>query len=115
MSDGFKMKLNVLAIIEAIDKIGMYSQEFNDADTFFEDSKSFDACMMQFVVIGEMVSRLDDAFRSLHGDIPWQQIKNFRNLVAHDYFGLSAYDVWEIIQDHLPPLKIKLERLANSL
>ena len=44
------------ALTEAIDKIKLYSQDFINADELYHDQKSFDASMMQFVVIGEVIS-----------------------------------------------------------
>ncbi|NOQ30764.1 MAG: hypothetical protein GQ570_06545 [Helicobacteraceae bacterium] len=41
---------NLKALTEAIEKIELYSQDFNDADKFYHDQKSFDASMMQFVL-----------------------------------------------------------------
>ena len=33
--------------------------------------------MMQFVVIGETISRLDESFKKYHSEIPRQKIKDF--------------------------------------
>ncbi|MEA3523058.1 MAG: HepT-like ribonuclease domain-containing protein [Campylobacterota bacterium] len=115
MSDDIKVKLNLLTLLEAVEKIELYSKDFKSADDFFRDSKSFDASMMQFIVIGEVIDKLDSAYKTLHSDIPWQEIKDFRNVIAHDYFGLSAYDIWEIIQDHLLPLRYDLQVLVEQL
>ena len=96
---------NLHALIESIEKIELYSQDFNDADEFYHDQKSFDATMMQFVVIGEIISRLDEKFKISHGEIPWQKIKDFRNIIAHDYFGIDADEIWDIINNKILPLK----------
>jgi len=71
--------------------------------------------MMQFVVIGEIVSRLDDTYKQQHTQISWQQIKNFRNIIAHDYFGIDADEIWDIIQSRLLPLKNDILQLLNTL
>jgi len=96
---------NLHALIESIEKIELYSKDFNDADKFYYDQKSFDASMMQFVVIGEIISRLDEKFKISHSEIPWQKIKDFRNIIAHDYFGIDADEIWDIINNKLLPLK----------
>ncbi len=75
MSNNITFNLN--ALIDSIEKIELYSKEFNDADDFYHDQKSFDASMMQFVVIGEIISRLDETFKASHMDIPWQKIKDY--------------------------------------
>lgn len=110
-----KTNLELLSLIEAIDKISLYSQEFSDGDDFYHDSKSFDASMMQFVVIGEVISRLDENFKILHNDIPWQKIKDFRNIIAHDYFGIDADEIWDIIQNKLLPLKNDIAALVITI
>jgi uncharacterized protein with HEPN domain len=60
--------------------------------------------MMNFIVIGEMVSRISDSTKEANPNIDWIRIKGFRNLVAHDYFGIDAEEVWQIINNDLPQL-----------
>lgn len=104
---------NLNAFIEAIEKVELYSKDFEDADEFYHDQKSFDASMMQFVVIGEIIVRLDENFKTSHPEIPWQKIKDFRNIIAHDYFGIDADEIWDIINNKLLPLKNDIEKLIE--
>ena len=106
-----KIEANLKNIIFAIDKIKNYTSEFEDADGFYNNQKSFDAVLMQFIVIGEAVSRLDEAFKEETSYIPWKEIKSFRNIIAHDYFGVDANEVWEIINTKLIPLKNDIQKL----
>jgi len=106
-------KFELFALIESIDKINLYPQEFKNADDFYHDQKSFDACMMQFVVIGEVISRLDEEYKKEHSEIPWQKIKDFRNIIAHDYFGIDADEIWDIIYSKLLPLRSSIESLIE--
>jgi len=115
MSNQSKIAFNLYSFVEAIDKIETYSKAFDNAEDFYHDAKSFDASMMQFVVIGEVISRLDDEFKTTHNNIPWQQIKDFRNIIAHDYFGIDADEIWSIIQFHLLPLKENIQELIDGL
>ncbi|MEA1982223.1 MAG: HepT-like ribonuclease domain-containing protein, partial [Campylobacterota bacterium] len=59
------------------------------AEDFYHDAKSFDASMMQFVVIAEMIEKLSDDFKLSHDEVEWQKIKDFRNIIAHNYFGID--------------------------
>jgi len=108
-----KTRFELLSLLESIDKIKLYSQDFSNADDFYHDQKSFDASMMQFVVIGEVISRLDEAFKEEHNEIPWQKIKDFRNIIAHDYFGIDADEIWDIIHGKLLPLKSGIQELLK--
>jgi uncharacterized protein with HEPN domain len=86
------------AIIEATDKILEYTSGFNSADEFDNDHLIFDATMMNFVVIGEMVEKLSEGFKKENSKVEWGKIKGFRNIVAHDYFGIDAEVYWAVGQ-----------------
>ena len=68
---------------------------------------------MNFIVIGEMATKLSEKFISETGDeIEWFKIKGFRNIIAHNYFGIDAEDVWQIINKNLPSLQETLKRIV---
>lgn len=110
-----KVELTLSSIIESIDKIENYTKKFETSDDFYHDEKSFDATMMQFVIIGELISKLDESFKKEHSNIPWQKIKDFRNIVAHNYFGIDADEIWDIIKNKIKPLKTEIESLVSKL
>ena len=69
--------------------------------------------MMNFVVIGEMVDKLSDDVKENNPNIEWIKIKGFRNLVAHDYFGIDAEEVWQIIKSKIPKLRSDITKLLG--
>lgn len=105
---------NLYAIIEACTKIQRFTSSTKDADQFYEDERTFDAVLMNFVIIGESVARLSQRFRAKNERVPWRKIKQFRNIVAHDYFGVDAEEVWQIIHNHLPILKRQVSELLSE-
>lgn len=111
MSDRFCL----LSIVESIEKVENYSKDFKDAEDFYHDSKSFDASKMQFVIIGEMIDKLSQEFKLNNSNIPWIKIKDFRNIIAHDYFGIDSDEIWDIIQNKIMPLKFDIMDLLKEL
>lgn len=107
-------RANLLAILDAVTKIQNYVREFPESDALYLDTKSFDATMMNFIIIGEMVDRISSETRGRHPEVEWQQIKDFRNVVAHDYLGIDAEEVWQIVQNHLPKLKDQLTAILSE-
>ena len=104
----------LLNMLESIFKIEGYSSKFKNADEFYEDTKSFDATMMNFVVIGEMADKLSfDFLTETENEIEWHKVKGFRNIIAHNYFGIDAEEVWQIIHSNLRELKISLENIIR--
>jgi len=85
-----KDRLNLLTLLDTIVKIAKYSSGYKNSDDFYENQRDFDASMMNFIIIGEMVSRLSDKFIEENNQIDWFKIRGLRNIVAHDYFGIDA-------------------------
>lgn len=101
------------SILEAIDRIIEYTSGITTADDFDKDYRNFDATMMNFVVIGEMIDKISDEFKKKHPRIEWIKIKGFRNIVTHDYFGIDAEEVWQIIKTKIPTLKSDIKSLLD--
>jgi len=104
----------VRLMLEAVDKIFRYTSDLKTADEFENDTESFDAVIMNFIVLGESMSKLTDTFKDKHTKIDWRKIYAFRNVLAHDYFGILPEEVWQIIKKHLPKLKTDLKKLIND-
>jgi uncharacterized protein with HEPN domain len=104
----------LLNILDSIGKIIKYTQTYNDADALYEDSKSFDAVLMNFIVIGEMAAKLSTEFRdSTENKIDWLKIRGLRNIIAHNYFGIDAEEIWQIIYDSLVKLAATIEEIIK--
>lgn len=104
----------LMNMFDSINKIYEYSSKFKNADEFYADTLSFDATMMNFIVIGEMVEKLSETFLAQHTEIDWLKVKGFRNIIAHNYFGIDAEEVWQIIHSSLTELKSKLEQILKT-
>jgi uncharacterized protein with HEPN domain len=105
---------NLNAILDSCLKIERFTKHLNNADEFFQDEKTFDAVLINFVIIGESVHRLSDDLKQSHNNIPWLKIKGFRNIVVHDYFGVDAEEVWQIIEDKIPELILQIRKILTN-
>jgi len=82
---------------------------------FISDRKTYSAVIREFQIIGEAVGRLPDELKQRRPDVEWQDIKDFRNLLTHEYFGVDLEVVWKIIQDDLPGLINAVEEIESGL
>lgn len=57
-----KDRLNILTMLDAVAKIFDYTKEYSNADEFCRSQRDFDAAMMNFIILGEMVTRLSESF-----------------------------------------------------
>ena len=105
----------LLNMLDSIKKIKTYSNPYKSADELYTDSKTFDAVLMNFIVIGEMAEKLTEDFKQLtDSQFDWFKIRGFRNIIAHNYFGIDAEEVWQIIENSLPDLEIKIKKILDQ-
>jgi uncharacterized protein with HEPN domain len=75
-------------IIDSSQKILLYTNDMSFAE-FVDDSKTIDAVIRNFEIIGEAANRLPDEFKDKYPDIEWHRIRGFRNRIVHHYFGID--------------------------
>lgn len=98
-------------IIESIERIFEYLGEKSESDLEI-DFLVQDAIFRRFEIIGEATGNLSEAFKTQHPEVEWRLMKAMRNKLIHEYFGISAYTVYETIKRDLPPLLAKLKAIS---
>ncbi len=101
-------------IIESIEKIRKYVKGYTFED-FINDSRTLDAVIRNFEIIGEAAGRLPEEFRENFGLIHWVRIRGFRNRIVHDYMGIDYEIVWNIIVNDLDELQREIMNARDSL
>jgi len=81
---------------------------------FREDRKTYSAVIREFEIIGEAVGKLPESYRKKRSDVEWQDIKDFRNLLIHEYFGIDLEIVWKVIEDDLLGLLDAVKELVRT-
>jgi uncharacterized protein with HEPN domain len=100
-------------ILESAGKILEYTEGLS-FEQFLKDSKTSDAVIRNFEIIGEAANRLPEGFKELHSHIDWNRIRGFRNRIVHDYFGIDYSIVWQIKEAFLPDLISKLKQILKA-
>jgi uncharacterized protein with HEPN domain len=107
-------KLLLSDIITSIEKIQSYTSG-HTFDSFIEDSKTLDAVIRNFEIIGEAANRLPEDFKDSHEGINWFRIRGFRNRIVHDYMGIDFQIVWTIIDKDLNKLADDINAIIDNL
>ena len=55
-------------------------------------------------IIGEATKHLPAEVTEAHPQVAWPQIRGFRNILVHQYFGVDIAVVRDVVETHLPPL-----------
>ena len=98
---------NILLYLEDIEDSGRAISGYIQGmsfENFCQDRKTFSAVIREFEIIGEAVAKLPAGFRQYYPEVRWQDIKDFRNILIHEYFGVDLEIVWNVIQEELPIL-----------
>ena len=96
-------KMRVQDILEAISKIQRYTTGMDYA-AFRMDEKTVDAVIRNFQIIGEAARHIPADLESRWSHIPWSDMRDMRNVVIHEYFGVSREILWQTMTKDLPPL-----------
>ncbi|MCC6683768.1 MAG: DUF86 domain-containing protein [Bacteroidia bacterium] len=107
-------KLLLSDILEAVQKIKKYTAGLS-YDYFIADSKTLDAVIRNFEIIGEAANRLPDEFKDKHESVNWFRIIGFRNRIVHDYMGVDYKIVWTIIEKDIDKLSADISSISKTL
>lgn len=77
---------------------------------FRDDAKTFDAVVRNLEIIGEAAKKIPDDLRKTRSEIEWKKIAGLRDILIHEYFGIDAELVWDIIQNKIPKLINELKK-----
>jgi uncharacterized protein with HEPN domain len=73
-----------------------------------------DSLIRQIEIIGEATSRITKDFKEKYTEVPWVDMKDMRNKLIHDYFGVNIRYVWNVINQDIPQLKKQITEILND-
>jgi|HubBroStandDraft_6_1064221.scaffolds.fasta_scaffold1965892_2 uncharacterized protein with HEPN domain len=65
-------------------------------------------------IVCEASRKLPDHIKSAEPNIDWRKMIDFGNLLRHAYHTTDVDMVWDIVRNHLPPLKSVAERRIRA-
>lgn len=89
------------------EKVLVYTESLDQAG-FEASNLTYDATLRNLELIGEAATRIPDAVRIRHPDIPWRLIIATRNRLIHGYLGIDNDTIWSIVRDEIPQLLVQL-------
>ena len=108
-----KDRTYLVHILECIDRIDLYTQ--GGQKEFLADSKTQDAVIRNFEIIGEATKRLSESIRENTPEFPWSGVARFRDVLIHQYEGVDLDEVWRRVEEDVPVLRKSLTRLLANL
>ena len=90
-------------IQKAIARIKGYTAPM-DYNAFVNDERTQDAVIRNLEVIGEAARALPAEIKAKTVSIEWPRIIALRNLLIHEYFGVSLRIIWDVVTTKLDTL-----------
>jgi uncharacterized protein with HEPN domain len=113
-----KKKRNMLLfihdILESIDLLEQYTTSISEEE-FKNNFQAQDAVIRRIQVIGEAVKNIPNEVREKFPTIPWRDVAGMRDVIVHDYFGITVETVWEVATIEVQSLKQKFIEVKKSL
>lgn len=100
-------------ILQAVDRCWRYVGALDDDDADLIDMAE-DAIERNLQIIGEAANHLPMEITEAHPEIAWPQVRGFRNILVHQYFGVDVAVVRDVVETHLPPLADALRQHSRD-
>jgi uncharacterized protein with HEPN domain len=101
-------------ILDAVEKIENYVEGLT-FEQFSEDSKTVDAIVRNFEIIGEATKRIPSETKDKYPQIPWKMMAGTRDKLIHEYFGVNMQVLWKAVKEDIPPLKRSIKQLLQKI
>jgi uncharacterized protein with HEPN domain len=106
-------RLYLLDILDASANVAVHIGE-RSRDEFISDRTARAAVLHELTVIGEAAARIPVPMRERYPAVPWPDIIAFRNIIVHEYFGLSWPLVWDTATRDVPELERQIADILRT-
>jgi len=99
-------------IVSAVERIENYTSGM-DAPAFAEDTRTIDAVIRNFIVIGEASRHIPTEVQAQYSSVPWRLLSDMRNFAVHHYWAVDPDVLWKTLREDFPPLLQGLRKMLN--
>lgn len=113
-----KKKRDVLVfledILESAELIESYVATISESE-FYQSSEKQDAILHRLLIIGEAAKHVSAAYREKWSQVPWRDIAGIRDIIVHEYFGVTLTMIWKTAVEDIPHLKLQILAILESI
>jgi uncharacterized protein with HEPN domain len=102
-------------IRDSIAKIEYLAQTLYTLDNFESKWIEQDAIIRNLEIIGEASFHISSGLKHNYPNVPWKEVREMRNFVTHQYFGVELSDVWSTVIHDIPLLKQQIQQIIDDM
>ncbi len=93
-------------MLKYCDEVETAHDDFSHSKEKFMNSSTYrNAVTMPILQIGELANHLSEEFKQQHKQIPWNEMRGIRNLMAHQYHSVDFEIIWDTSRADIPALR----------
>lgn len=100
--------------MESAELVESYLTNFSEGE-FYQSTEKQDAILRRIQIIGEAAKHIPDQNRVQWNHVPWREIAGMRDIIVHEYFGITLGMVWRVAVDDLPVLKAQIKQILDEI
>ncbi|MDB5045715.1 MAG: hypothetical protein JWQ08_1765 [Deinococcus sp.] len=108
-----RWRWRVFDLLDALDRIERFTF-LHTLTTFLADEQAQDAVLHNLARLGETTKFIPQRIQDTHPEVPWVLLRDIRNLVSHDYFGIDKELLWNTARHELPSLRAARQALPEG-
>ncbi len=101
---------HLLDMLLAARKIKRFAADLTEQG-FRESEIHQSAIIRELQVIGEAARLVSEPMKTQHPEMQWVQIAGMRNRLIHEYFRVDLKLVWQVVEQDIDALILRLEPL----
>jgi len=79
-----------------------------------DDPRTLDAVIRNLEVLGEAAKGVDEPTRTQMKSIEWRKVAGFRDVLAHQYFGVDNSVIADVVSSKLPGMLSELNQCLEK-
>lgn len=83
-------------------------------ESFVQNEIVVDAVIRNIEVIGEAANYVPDEIQRRYAHLPWAEMRGIRNILVHEYFGVSLPILWHTVTNDLPVVAPLLQTILDA-
>lgn len=100
-------------ILDSAELIESYTAAISEGE-FYNLAEKQDAVLHRIQIIGEAAKHVPDSYRKKWNHIPWKDVAGMRDIIVHEYFGITLAMIWKTAVEDIPLLKEQIKLILEK-